>query len=46
MKKTIETIERKWFSQKCPICKKDIKGFSESQVIYNLEVHTRQRHSK
>lgn len=34
------------YSEKCPYCDKDIKGFSESQVKYNLEVHIKQKHKK
>ena len=45
MKKTTNTFERTQYMDKCPICKKEIKGFSESQVKYNLEVHIKQKHS-
>ena len=44
MKKTTNTFERTQYMEKCPVCKKEIKGFSESQVKYNLEVHTKQKH--
>jgi hypothetical protein len=44
MKKTIKTIERTQYSEKCPICKQEIKGGSESAVKYNLEVHIKQKH--
>ena len=44
MKKTTETIERIRYSKNCPKCKREIKGFSESMVEYNLEVHIKQRH--
>ncbi len=44
MKKTTNTFERTQYSEKCPICKREIKGFSESQVRYNLEVHIKQKH--
>ena len=46
MKKTKETIQRTRYSKNCPICKKEIKGFSESQVEYNIETHTRQKHQE
>ena len=46
MKKTIKTIERTQYSERCPICKFEIKGGSESAVKYNLEVHTKQKHSE
>jgi hypothetical protein len=45
MKKTNQTFERTQYSDKCHICKKEIKGFSESQVKYNLETHIKQKHS-
>ena len=45
MKKTIKTIERDEYSEKCPHCKKPIRGSSESQVKYNLEVHIKQKHN-
>lgn len=49
MKKTIKLIERDEYSDACPICKKKgiekiIKGSSESQVEYNMDVHIRQKH--
>lgn len=44
MKKQINTREITQYSEKCPVCKKEIKGFSESQVKYNLEVHIKQKH--
>lgn len=47
MKETI--IERntkiKVFSENCPICNVEIKGYSESQVKYNLRLH-REKHNK
>ena len=46
MKKTEETIKRIRYSKNCPICKKEMKGFSESQVEYNLGVHIKQKHSE
>ena len=44
MKKITDTVERVRYIDKCPICKKEIKGFSESQVKYNLGVHVKQKH--
>jgi uncharacterized protein with PIN domain len=44
MKKTNKTREMIQYSERCPKCKKEIKGYSESQVKYNLEVHTKQKH--
>ena len=46
MKKTNKTREMVQYSERCPHCKKEIKGFSESQVKYNLEVHIKQKHDK
>ena len=31
--------EIKTYSKQCPKCKKEIKGYSESQVEYNLKLH-------
>lgn len=36
VKKRKEIVQ---YSKKCPKCNKDIKGFSESQVGYNLKLH-------
>jgi hypothetical protein len=44
MNKIINKVNRITYSEECHICKKEIKGFSESQVKYNLEVHIRQKH--
>ena len=44
MKKTIITREITQYVKKCPICKKEIKGNSESQVEYNLKFHIERRH--
>lgn len=44
MKEINKTREMIQYSDKCNICKKEIKGFSESQVKYNLEVHIKQKH--
>lgn len=46
MKKRTYTIERIQYIDKCPICKKQIKGSSEGQVKYNIETHIRQKHPK
>lgn len=45
MKRTIKTIERIQYSEKCPKCKDEIKGGSESAVKYNLKVHIEQKHN-
>lgn len=39
-----QTIQRTIFTHHCSICKKEIKGSSESQVRYNLKVHKKQKH--
>ena len=44
MKKQIKTIERVEYSEKCHICKKNIKGLSESAVKYNLKTHLMEKH--
>jgi hypothetical protein len=44
MEKSKKTIERIEYKKKCPICKREIKGTSESQVEYNLKTHIRQKH--
>jgi hypothetical protein len=41
-----KNVTRKQFIGKCPICKREIKGTSESQVRYNLKVHKSQRHRR
>lgn len=46
MKTTKTTREITQYSKKCFICKKDVKGFSESQVEYNLKVHIKQKHKR
>ncbi|MEK6880374.1 MAG: hypothetical protein AABY22_12230 [Nanoarchaeota archaeon] len=44
MKETkIEVIQ---LSKKCQICKLEIKGYSESQVDYNLKIHTYAKHKE
>ncbi len=39
MKKEIVKSERIVYSEKCNICKKEIKGFSETNVEYNMRLH-------
>ena len=34
------------YQKNCPVCKKVIKGGSESAVIFNLEIHLKQKHGK
>lgn len=46
MKTTKKLREVIQYSEKCPICKKEIKGFSESQVKYNLKIHIKRKHKK
>lgn len=41
-----DTLARIQYIDKCPKCKKRIKGTSESQVKYNIETHIRQKHPK
>ena len=42
-----ETIksERIVYSEVCPICNKKIRGFSESAVKFNMELH-KEKHKK
>ena len=42
MKKQEKVITQ--YSKKCPHCKKDITGYSESQVKYNLKLHIEAKH--
>ena len=44
MNSKIEKINRIAYSEECPICKKEIKGGSESALKYNLEIHIKQKH--
>ena len=39
MKKQIITSTRTAYSDKCDICKQEIKGFSESNLEYNMRLH-------
>ena len=45
MKKTIIKSERTVYSEECKICKKEIKGFSESNLEYNMRLH-KEKHDK
>jgi hypothetical protein len=45
MKKQIITSTREVFIEKCPNCKQEIKGFSESNLEYNMRLH-REKHNK
>jgi hypothetical protein len=38
--------EEEEFYIKCPHCKKEIKGSTESQVTYNLGIHIQAKHSE
>ena len=42
MKKQTKTITT--FTKECPECKKEIVGYSESQVEYNLDIHIKAKH--
>lgn len=44
MKKVTTTRTVTQYSDRCPICKKFIKGYSESQVNYNMSVHNYSKH--
>ena len=45
MKKTIIKSERTVYSEECKECKKEIKGFSESNLEYNMRLH-KEKHDK
>lgn len=45
MKKQIIKSERTVYIEKCPICKKEIKGFSKTNLEYNLRLH-KETHDK
>ena len=45
MKKTIIKSERTVYSENCSVCKKEIKGFSESNLEYNMRLH-KEKHDK
>jgi len=39
-------VERTKYIEKCTYCNKDIVGTSETQTLYNLSVHIRQKHGE
>lgn len=39
MEQIKETIERNIFVDRCPVCNKELKGTSESQVNFNMKIH-------
>ena len=39
MKKQGITSTRTVYSDECPVCKKEIKAFSESSLEYNMRLH-------
>lgn len=39
------TSTRIVYSDKCPICKKEIKAFSKSNLEYNMKLH-KEKHDK
>ncbi len=39
VKKETITSTRTQYSDKCPICKEEIKAFSESNLEYNMKLH-------
>ena len=45
MKKETITSERIVYSEKCSVCKKEIKAFSESNLKYNMRLH-KEKHDK
>ena len=45
MKKKIIKSERTVYFENCPKCKKEIKGFSESNLEYNMRLH-KETHEK
>jgi hypothetical protein len=36
--------EKTQYSEDCSICKREIKGFSESAMLYNMQVHLDRTH--
>jgi hypothetical protein len=48
MKKFTEThtVTRDVFVEKCPYCARLIKGTSESQLRFNLDLHIRRKHKE
>ena len=45
MKKEQVTSTRTIYSEKCSVCGKTIKGFSESNLEYNMRLH-KEKHDK
>ena len=45
MKKEQVTSTRTVYSEKCDVCKQEIKGFSESNLEYNMRLH-KETHNK
>lgn len=45
MKKEQVTSTRTVYSDKCSICKQEIKAFSESNLEYNMRLH-KEKHNK
>ena len=45
MKEQQITSTRTVYSDKCNICKQEIKGFSESNLEYNMRLH-KEKHNK
>ena len=45
MKKEKITSTRIIYSEKCDICNRNIKGFSESNLKYNMRLH-KEKHDK
>ena len=39
-------VEKKEFVINCPYCKKEIVGYTEGQVRYNLDIHIMSKHKE
>ena len=39
-------VEREQVFIECPYCNKEIVGSTKKQIVYNLEVHIKQKHKK
>ena len=37
-------VKRSGFKESCKVCGKEIIGFTENQVRYNLEIHKKAKH--
>ncbi len=46
MKKETITSSRTLYSEECSICKNKIKGFSESNLKYNMRLHKEKHKEK